>query len=135
VSPERARRLRWIGLLLGGALVVGGCAPAGRIEVPATLPNTIREQFLVLRWALDRKSGNVRAVGLADSSSGGQWDAIVALEGVEGQGRIVSRGTGPIRPGFGVGPTPFEVDLVPRGGETEFRLRVLRTQQYSRPGR
>ena len=51
------------------------------------------------------------------------------------QGRVVSRGSGIIRPGFGSGPTAFEVDLAPTGGETEFRLRVVRLQQYARPNR
>jgi hypothetical protein len=40
-----------------------------------------------------------------------------------------------IRPEFGTGPTAFEVDLVPTGDATEFRLRVVRLQQYARPSR
>jgi hypothetical protein len=40
-----------------------------------------------------------------------------------------------IRPGFGSGPTAFEVELVPKSGETEFRLRAVRVQQYARPSR
>ena len=131
----RVRRPGRIGLLLAGILVVGGCAPVARIEVPSTLPNTVREQFLTLRWALAREGGTVRAVGLAEAPAGGQWDATVALEGLDAQGRTVSRSSSAVRPGFGPGPTAFEVALAPRGGETEFRLRVLRAQQYSRPGR
>lgn len=77
----------------------------------------------------------MRAVGMAEWSAGSQWDATVALEGVDGRGQVVSRGSSVVRPGFGPGPTAFEVALVPRGGETEFRLRVLRAQQYNRPGR
>ena len=131
----RIRRPGRIGLLLMGVLVVGGCAPVARIEVPSTLPNIVREQFLTLRWAVAREGGTVRAVGVAESPAGGHWDATVALEGLDAQGRTVSRSTGSIRPGFGVGPTHFEVALIPQGGETEFRLRVIRAQQYSRPGR
>ena len=121
-------------LLLAGLLVAGGCAAPARIAVPPSLPNTTHEQFLALRWALVRETGQVRAVGLADGSSGGQWDATVALEGLDSQGRVVSRGSGIIRPGFS-GPTAFEVDLVPTGGETDFRLRVVRLQRYARAGR
>jgi hypothetical protein len=130
--PRRPRR---IGAILAGLLVAGGCASGARIAVPSALPNTAHEQFLTLRWALAREGGTVRAVGLAEAPAGGQWDATVVLEGVDGQGRILSRSTGAIRPGFGVGPTPFEIELIPRGGEAEFRLRMLRTQQYTRPGR
>jgi hypothetical protein len=126
---------RWAGLLLAGALVAGGCAAPSRIEVPPALPNTTREQFLTLRWALVRGGGMVRAVGQAESSVGGHWDATVALEGVDGQGRVASRGSSVVRPGFGPGATVFEVELVPSGGETDFRLRVIRAQQYARPGR
>ena len=131
----RVRRPGRIGLLLVGVLVVGGCAPVARIEVPSTLPNTVREQFLTLRWAVAREGGTVRAEGVAESPAGGHWDATVALEGVDGQGRVVSRSASVVRPGFGPGPTAFEVELVPRGGETDFRLRVIRAQQYTRPGR
>lgn len=130
-----ARTVTLRGLLLAGLLVAGGCAAPVRIAVPPSLPNTTHEQFLALRWALVRETGRVRAVGLADATSWGQWDATVALEGLDSQGRVVSRGSGIIRPGFGSGPTAFEVDLVPTGGETEFRLRVVRLQQYARPSR
>jgi hypothetical protein len=132
---RRGRRLGRGGAWLAAALVAAGCAALPRIEVPSALPNTIQEQSLTLRWALVRSDRTVRAVGLAGASGGGQWDATVALEGVDGQGRVASRGSSIVRPGFGPGPTAFEVELVPRGGETEFRLRVLRLHQYARPGR
>jgi hypothetical protein len=115
-------------------LVLGGCAELPRIPVPADLPNTTREQFLTLRWALVRESGQVQAIGQAEVS-GSNWDATVALEGLDAQGRVTSRGTRVLRPGFGPGPTPFQVELVPAGGETEFRLRVVQAQQFARPGR
>ena len=135
MRTERARGLDWFGLFLVGMLVAGGCASRPRIDVPPALPNVTREQFLTLRWALVRRGGTVRAVGTADSSAGSQWDAAVALESVDGGGHVASRGSSLIRPGFGPRPTAFEVELVPRGGETGFRLRVLRAQQYNRPGR
>jgi hypothetical protein len=132
MATRRAERWGW---LFAGLLVVGGCAGLPRIAVPPDLPNTTREQFLVLRWALVREIGRVQAVGQAESTSGDRWDAAIALEGLDAQGRVVSRGTGAIRPGFGGGPTPFQVDLAPTGGETDFRLLVVRAQQFSRPSR
>jgi hypothetical protein len=130
---ELRRALR-VGLT-AGTLIAGGCALPPRIEVPPALPNTPHEQVLTLRWALVRDGGAVRAVGLAASSLGSRWDATVALEGLDGTGRAVSRRSGVIRPGFGPGPTAFEVTLVPTGGEREYRLRVVRLQEFARPGR
>jgi hypothetical protein len=120
--------------LLAAVLLASGCAAPARIEVPPELPNTVQEQRLILRWALVRGEGTVRAVGTAQSG-GGVLDATVALEGVDGQGRVVSRSTGTVRRGFGPGPTPFAVDLAPKGGETDFRLRVIRVQEITGPGR
>jgi hypothetical protein len=128
------RRVFWHGRLLVALLVLGGCAELPRIAVPPDLPQTTREQFLTLRWALVRESGRVQAVGHAEVS-GSHWDATVALEGVDAQGRVVSRGTRVLRPGFGPGPTPFQVEIVPAGGETDFRLRVVHAQQFARPSR
>jgi hypothetical protein len=120
--------------LLAAVLLVSGCAAPARIEVPPELPNTVQAQRLTLRWALVRGEGTVRAVGMAQSG-GGVLDATVALEGVNGQGHVVSRSTGSIRRGFGPGPTAFAVDLAPEGGETDFRLRVIRVHEVTRPGR
>ena len=122
------------GWLLAALLALGGCAGLPRLAVPPDLPNTTREQFLTLRWASVRESGRVLAIGQAEVS-GSNWDATVALEGVDAQGRVVSRGTHILRPGFGPGPTPFQVELVPAGGEADFRLRVVHAQQFARPSR
>jgi hypothetical protein len=121
--------------LLAAVLLASGCAVPARIEVPPALPNTTQAQFLTLRWALVREETRVRAGGLAESAAGSRWDATVALEGVDGGGRVVSRSSSVIRPGFGAQPTAFEVELAPGGGEAEFRLRVVRAEQFSRPGR
>ena len=123
---------RW---LLAGLLVTGGCAGMPRITVPPDLPNTTQEQFLTLRWALVRNPGRVEAVGLADARAAGGWEATVALEGLDGQGRVVSRGSRVLRPGFGAGPTAFQAELAPTGSETDFRLRVVHAQQFARPSR
>jgi hypothetical protein len=130
----KARRVSGHGWLLMALLALGACAEQARIAVPPDLPNTTREQFLTLRWALVREPGRVEAVGQAEAS-GANWDATIALEGVDAGGRVVSRGVRVLRPGFGPGPTPFQVDLVPAGGEREFRLRVVHAQQFARPGR
>jgi hypothetical protein len=120
--------------LLAAVVLASACAAPARIEVPPELPNMVQERLLTLRWALVRGEGTVRAVGMAQSA-GGLFDATVALEGVDGQGHVVSRSTGSIRRGFGPGPTAFAVDLAPQGGETDFRLRVIRVHEISRPGR
>ena len=124
----------WTYLVLTLALAGGGCAGAPRIDVPSTLPNVTREDFLTLRWALRHEGGKARAVGVAEPSSGIPWDAILDLYGLDGQGRIVSRGSSVVRPGFAPGPTPFEVTLVETSRETEFQVHVAHSRQYSRPG-
>jgi hypothetical protein len=121
-------------VLLAALLGAAGCATAPRIDVPAALPNVTREGSVTLRWTLLRQDGVARAVGVAEPSSSGRWDATVDLVGVDDADRILSRGSTAVRPGFASGPTPFEASLVETGRETGFRL-VARVQQYSRPGR
>jgi hypothetical protein len=115
-------------------MVVGGCASAPRIDVPSTLPNVTRQDFLTLRWALAREGGVAWAVGVAESSSGPSWDAVFDLYGLDAGGQIVSRGSSVVRPAFSSRETPFEVRLVETGRETEFRLVVVRSRLSSRPG-
>ena len=102
----------WAWLVLTLALAGGGCAGAPRIDVPSTLPNVTRVDFLRLPRGLRHEGGTARAVGVTEPSSGGPWDATLDLYGLDGQGRIVSRGSSVVRPGFAPGPTPFEVTLV-----------------------
>jgi hypothetical protein len=126
-------RLR--GLAFACALVAaGGCASQPRTEVPASLPNTTQQDFLTFRWALVREAGRVRAVGTATPSGRQEWDATVALEGVDSKGEVLSRGTSGARAGFTGGPAEFEVELAPKGGEAEFRLRVVDVRQFMRAG-
>ena len=119
--------------LLGLVLLAGACAAPSRIEVPPELPNTTREQFLTLRWALVREAGRVRAVGRAQSSMGIEWDAALELLGLDVQGRVVSQTSSVVRSGFGAAATAFEVALVPQGGEAAFRLHVLWARLHERP--
>jgi hypothetical protein len=128
------RRWAWKPLLLIGATLAGGCAGASQIEVPATLPNTTQQDFLTLRWALAREGGVARAVGVAETSGAVSWDAAVDLYGLDAGGRIVSRGWTVVRPSFSQRTAPFEVRAVETGRETEFRLVVVRSRQFSRPG-
>jgi len=121
--------------LLGVVLLATACAAPSRIEVPAELPNTTQEQFLTLRWALVREAGRVRAVGMAQSSMGIEWDAALELLGLDAQGRVVSQTSSVVRSGFGAAATAFEVALVPRGGEAAFRLHVLWARLHERPFR
>ena len=103
--------------------------------MPSTLPNVTRQDFLTLRWTLLRQDRVARAVGVAESTGGVQWDASLDLLGLDGAGQVVSRGSTSVRPGFAPGPIAFEVTLAETSRETEFRLRVTRAQQYTRPGR
>jgi hypothetical protein len=122
--------------LLAAVLLVSGCAASGGIQVPPELPNTTREQFLTLRWALVREDGRVRAVGTAQSSMGGiEWDATLELLSFDAQGRVVNQNSAFVRSGFSAGSTAFEVPLVTRGGEATFRLQVVSARQYERPFR
>jgi hypothetical protein len=121
--------------LLAAVLLASACAVPARIEVPPELPNTTHEQFLTLRWALVRDPGRARAVGTAQSSMGIEWDADLELLGLDPQGRVLSRGSSVVRSGFGVGSTAFEVALVPRGGETAFRLHALWARLREHPFR
>ncbi len=121
--------------LLGAVLLASACAAPSRIEVPPELPNTTQEQFLTLRWALVREAGRVRALGMAQSSMGIEWDAALELLGLDAQGRVVSQTSSVVRSGFGAAATAFEVALVPRGGEAAFRLHVLWARLHERPFR
>jgi hypothetical protein len=124
-----------LGRLLGVVLLASACAAPSRIEVPPELPNTTQEQFLTLRWALVREAGRARAVGMAQSSMGIEWDAALELLGLDAQGRVVSQTSSVVRSGFGAAATAFEVTLVPRGGEAAFRLHVLWARLRERPFR
>jgi hypothetical protein len=124
----------WAGLVLASVLIGGGCAGASRLEVPSTLPNITHQDFLTLRWALQREAGTARAVGIAEASTGTHWDAVLDLYGLDREGRIVSRGSRVVRPDFSPGPTPFEVALAETGREAEFQLHVTRSRLNSRPG-
>jgi hypothetical protein len=121
-------------VLAGALAAAGGCATQPRIEVPASLPNTTQADFLTFRWALVREGGTVRAVGTVSPSGRQEWDATVALEGVDSKGEVLSRGTSGARAGFTGGPSEFQVELVPKGGEAEFRLRVVDVRQFMRSG-
>jgi hypothetical protein len=125
----------WAAFVLVAAVGATGCAGTGPIEVPSSLPNVTRQDFVTLRWTLLREGRVARAVGVAESSGAGQWDAVVELRGVDDAGRTVSRGSTMVRPGFARGPASFEATVVETGRETAFRLHVVQAQQYSRPGR
>ena len=123
----------WSGLVMV-ALVAAGCAVAPRPVVPAELPNVTRQDFLTVRWALQHEGGSARAVGIAEPSSNIPWEAILDLYGVDGGGRIVSRGTTVVRPDFDSGATSFAIALAETGRETQFQLVVARSRQNTRPG-
>jgi hypothetical protein len=131
-SPSRRSgprpRLLW-GLAILTALA--GCAAPARIDVPAELPLRTNDQFFAFQWALQREPTVVRAVGLVRPSFDTESQLTLALFGVDGGGRIVSRGTAYLRAEFSRRPIPFAVELTPTGREARFELRVL---DYHVPG-
>jgi len=92
-----------------------GCASSTRVAVPAELPHTAREQG----------PGTIRAVGLARSLAHLEAQFTLALFGLDGAGRIASRGTTVVRFGFARDPAPFVVALHPTGREASFELRIV----------
>ena len=119
-----------LGILVLGA--VAGVAGAA-IAVPADLPNRTDQGEVRFRWALVRESGTVRAVGLAETPNRVVSWVRVALFGVDGNGRVVSRGDAEIPGGFGRTSLPFEVALRPSGREERFELVLIHANE-GKPG-
>lgn len=110
---------------------VAGCAAAPRIDVPAELPLQTNDQIFTIRWALQRETSVVRAVGRTTFSMDAQVRLTLALFGLDARGGIVSRGMTYLQPEFGSRSIPFTVELTPTGREVSFELRVL---NYYVPG-
>lgn len=123
-------------LLAGFVLVVAasaGCAAPAAIAVPAELPLTTREDNFDIRWALQREASVVRGVGVVHSLAGREVTLTLGFFGLDESGRIVSRGTTPVRFRFARDPAPFEVTLTPTGREARFELHVIETVFMSNP--
>jgi hypothetical protein len=125
VRPAAHGRLAIAGCLALAVAALVGCASSTRVAVPAELPHTAREQGFEFRWALERDPGTIRAVGLARSLAHLEAQFTLALFGLDGAGRIASRGTTVVRFGFARDPAPFVVALHPTGREASFELRIV----------
>jgi hypothetical protein len=120
-SPRR----RMVGLLMAG--VLAGCAAAA-LPAPADFPfHATQPPFLTLHWRLDRPDGRVTATGVLELGQADRLvDVTVALEGLDREGRVVSRGKSVIGPRAFTGDVrwPFTVSLRPTGTEDRFVVRV-----------
>jgi hypothetical protein len=133
-GAHSVREARWLRLLLGVTLLgTGAWAASGPITVPTDLPNRTVQGELRLRWAVVRDSATVRAVGLAESPNRDVSWTRLGFYGLDGSGRIVSRGESDVQGGLGRTGGPFEVVLSATGAEERFELVVLRARE-GKPG-
>lgn len=120
---EGASRLLGIGLSL-----LMGCASPARLTGPGDFPlHATDHPFFDLYWRLEREGGVVQAVGLVETvQMDGIAEVILELQGLDTEGRVVSRGRGST---YG-GPLPrwqtrpFRVRLRPGGQKARFELRT-----------
>ena len=119
-----------MGRLVLGSLLVSllGCAAQGPPIRPQDLPfHGQDQQFFNLHWRVDREDGVATAVGVVEAAGADRFsDALLELQGLDKDGRIVSRGFGRARPmAFQADvPWPFTVRLRVKGQEERFALRV-----------
>jgi len=127
-------------LVLSSVLVVlVGCAAPQPIPRPADLPMHASEPPFVLHWRTDQGAGSVTAVGVVEV---GAPDRILSvtleLQGIDQDGRLVSRGRGwaYARSFTGVEPWPFTASVRPSGREARFTVTVVDvTWRPQQPGR
>jgi hypothetical protein len=117
-------------LLLGAVTVLlAACAGAPPAPTSGEFPLRASDQRpFVVSWRLTEAPGDVGALGVLDIDGyvDRLADATVELVGLDGEGRVVSRGTDLLSPrGFAGDATwPFRVHLRPTGGETRYAVRV-----------
>jgi hypothetical protein len=123
-AAARGTRAR-LGLAIAAALL-GGCAIAGAPEpVPANLPFETHDRGFALRWALEQGPSEARAAGVVTTWTDREFHLTLGLFGLDGAGRIVSRGTTDVQSRFARGPLPFTIRLRPTGREARYEVRVL----------
>jgi hypothetical protein len=120
------------GILACGVSLVflAGCAATGPTARPTDFPfHTTDPPFITLHWRVEQAATAVTATGIAELSDPERLEAaVVQLQGLDRDGRIVSSGLARVHPqGFADETSgPFTVLLVPRGGEERFTLHVAR---------
>jgi hypothetical protein len=109
--------------------VLAGCAAAQPALRPADLPEHLAESPIVLHWRIDREPDRVTAVGLVEIPHTPERveNVTVELQGIDAQGRVVSRNREFVSPRSftGAEPWPFRVSLRPTGTEERFTVRVF----------
>ncbi len=133
IAASKRIRLGRAGSWMALALLTAACATPAPLAIPADLPNRTDQWGFSFRWALAREPTTVRAAGVMESSSRVIPWSTVALFGVDGGGRVVSRGQTDVHGGFARSSVPFEITLRPTGREERFDLVLLRAQE-GKPG-
>lgn len=117
-------------LLVPLLVLLVGCAGPGLLTArPADFPNHASDHpFFDLHWRLERDEHRVHALGLVEASRvDGILEVTLELRGLDGDGRVVSRGRGRTygqRPFLRWQTQPFAVSLRPTGQEVRFELEV-----------
>ncbi len=132
--PNNVRLLFLIFLIL--PFLVVGCAGQARFAQPPDFPlHATDHPFFDLHWRLERQEGAVLAVGLVEAARvSGIADVTLELQGLDKDGRVVSRGRGRT---YGGGPIfrgqtqPFSLRLHPTGQEARFELKVWSFDWYT----
>ena len=108
--------------------VLAGCAASQPALRPADLPEHAVESPIVLHWRIDRQPDRAEAVGLVEIPQTPERveSVTVELQGLDAQGRVVSRNRDFVTPRSftGAEPWPFRVSLRPAGTEERFVVRV-----------
>jgi hypothetical protein len=122
-------RMVWRLVLAGLLAAMLGCAAPGPPPRPENFPSrNVDQPPVTVSWRLDKAESAVSATGLVDVD--GLVDrliqVIVELQGLDGSGRVVSRGRAITEPRSFVGDRlwPFTARLRPTGQEADFVLRV-----------
>lgn len=121
-------------------LILGGCGATSPPARSGDFPlHAAQPPLFTLHWRLDRGDGTVTATGVAALSTPDRLEgAVIALEGLDREGRVSSRGTTRIQPRTFAGDVawPFEVRLRTQGGEERYVVRVAEvTWRLTRGGR
>jgi hypothetical protein len=118
---------RLAGLVL--LVTLGGCAASSAPPArPADFPNHTPGELVTLHWRVDRGDGVATAVGVAEIGPVDRISEVtLTLEGLDREGRVVSRAVDILTPQSFVGEAlrPFTLRLRPTGQEDRFALRAL----------
>jgi hypothetical protein len=118
--------LRLAGLVL--LLALAGCAGAPPPPRPAEFPNHTPGELVTLHWRVDHGDGVATAVGVIEIGPVDRISEVtLALEGLDREGRVVSRVLDFVSPRTFAAEAlwPFALRLRPTGQEDRFALRAV----------